>query len=215
MKNKKQFETLGEMQQREFYVALRSFCRYYEFLLLVSSFEDVELHKKYKYATYLMSYLKVRSEGQGFNLDDKIKADGFVQKNLGTKKRIIESKPEVSITANKINLTEDEEKKLSEIIADVNSKVGKNYNKDVAVKSMLQIKDIMMKSDALRASALVNEPNDFEYTYFDNIDDALVEGLSQNQDFFTLLLNNEDIKKEVLGVFANEIYRTFRSTEND
>ena len=66
-----------------------------------------------------------------------------------------------------------------------------------------------MKSDDLKASALANEEKDFEFTYFDNIDDALVEGLSQNQDFFTLLLNNEDIKKQVLGVFASEIYRTF------
>ena len=34
--------------------------------------------------------------------------------------------------------------------------------------------------------------------YSSSWDDALVEGLSQNQDFFTLLLNNDEIKKEVL-----------------
>lgn len=33
------------------------------------------------------------------------------------------------------------------------------------------------------------------------------------QDFFTLLLNNEDIKKEVLGVFAGEIYRSLRGND--
>ena len=43
-----------------------------------------------------------------------------------------------------------------------------------------------------------------------NIDDALIEGLSQNQDFFTLLLQNEEIKKEVLGIFADEIYKSLR-----
>ena len=31
--------------------------------------------------------------------------------------------------------------------------------------------------------------------YFDDVDDALIEGLSQNQDFFSLLLNNEEVKK--------------------
>ena len=40
--------------------------------------------------------------------------------------------------------------------------------------------------------------------------DALIEGLSQNQDFFTLLLQNEEIKKEVLGIFADEIYKSLR-----
>ena len=71
-----------------------------------------------------------------------------------------------------------------------------------------------MQSNELKASALANDQNNFEFTYFDNIDDALIEGLSQNQDFFTLLLNNEDIKKEVLGVFASEIYRSLRENES-
>ena len=112
-----------------------------------------------------------------------------------------------------INLNEDEEKKLSEIIEEINSRAGKQYNTDVAVKAMLQVKDLMMQSEELKASALANDENNFEFTYFDNIDEALIEGLSQNQDFFTLLLNNEDLKKEVLGVFASEIYRSLREQE--
>ena len=137
----------------------------------------------------------------------------FVQKNTGTHKQKVKAQPNVKLAMTEINLTEDEEKKLSEIIADINSRAGKNYDNDVAVKAMLQIKDILLKSDELKASALVNDQNNFEFTYFDNIDDALVEGLSQNQDFFTLLLNNDEIKKEVLGVFASEIYRSFRSDD--
>lgn len=214
-KSKKLFDKFDEKKQRECYLTLRKFIRFYEFLLLVSSFEDIEIHKKYNYINYLVSYLKIRGGGQGFDLDDKIKADNFVQKNQGTNKGNVEPNPNIKLPVSEINLTEDEEKKLSEIIAEVNSRVGKTYDKDVAVKAMLQIKDIMMKSEELKASALVNEPNDFEFTYFDNIDDALVEGLSQNQDFFTLLLNNEEIKKEVLGVFANEIYRSFRESSKE
>ena len=33
-----------------------------------------------------------------------------------------------------------------------------------------------------------NSEKAFEFSYFDNIDDALTEGLDQNQDFFSLLL---------------------------
>ena len=75
---------------------------------------------------------------------------------------------------------------------------------------MLQIKDLLMKSDDLKASARNNTEKDFEFAYFDNIDDALIEGLSQNQDFFTLLLQNEEIKREVLGIFTDEIYKSLR-----
>lgn len=39
----------------------------------------------------------------------------------------------------------------------------------------------------------------------------MLEGLNQNQDFFSLLLGNNEIKKEVLGIFAEEIYRGLRA----
>jgi len=41
----------------------------------------------------------------------------------------------------------------------------------------------------------------------------LIEGLNQNQDFFSLLLGNDEIKKEVLGIFAEEIYMGLRAGE--
>ena len=62
----------------------------------------------------------------------------------------------------------------------------------------------------MKASAKNNTEQDFEFAYFDNIDDALIEGLTQNQDFFTLLLSNKEIKKEVLGIFTSEIYKMLK-----
>lgn len=43
-----------------------------------------------------------------------------------------------------------------------------------------------------------------------DIDDALIEGLEQNQDFFSLLLSNKDIKEKVLGIFTEEIYNSLK-----
>ena len=53
----------------------------------------------------------------------------------------------------------------------------------------------------------------FEFSYFDDIDEALIEGLETNQDFFSLLLGNDEIKKEVLGIFTEEIYKSLREAE--
>ena len=71
---------------------------------------------------------------------------------------------------------------------------------------MLQIKDIMMKSEKLRTSAKNNTERDFIFTYFDIVDEALEIGLEQNYDFFSLLLNNDEMKRKVLGIFSKEIY---------
>lgn len=48
--------------------------------------------------------------------------------------------------------------------------------------------------------------------YFENIDDALIKGFEENQDFFNLLLGN-DIKKKMIGIFTDEIYQSLRVSE--
>jgi len=209
-KTKKFIEQMDDEKQREFAKTLKGFVRFYEFLLQVTCFEDAELHKKYNFITCLLSYINIKHPGGGFNLDGKIQAMNFVQKKTGEhKKTNIKSNPIVKLpTAEMIVLPEDKVQKLSEIIAQINSMTGKNYDNDVAVKAMLQIRDIMLKSDKLKTSAKNNTVKNFELAYFDNVNDALIEGLSQNQDFFTLLLNNENIKKEILGIFVDEIYKS-------
>lgn len=211
---KKRIEQYDIEKQLEIVALMRHFIRFYEFLIQVSCFEDVELHKKYLFVNYLMSYINIKHPGGGYNLDGKIKATNFVQKKGDEHQGIkIVSDPIVKLpTADTIILTEDKKERLSVIIAEINSKTGKTYDNDVAIKAMLQIKDLLMKSEKLRTSAKNNTIKDFEFSYFDDIDDALIEGLSQNQDFFSLLLNNDELKKQVLGIFTDEIYKSLRNT---
>ena len=199
-------------KQKEIILTIRRFVRLYEFLIQATCLEDIELHKKYKFLSYLQTYLKVNHPGGGFNLDGKIKADKFVQKKSGEHINPTHvADPIVKLpVAESINLTPDRIERLSQIIAEINSRTGKEYDNDVAVKAMLQIKDILMKSEELRKSAKNNTVKEFEFTYFDNIDDALVEGLEQNKDFFELLLNNDEIKHNVLGIFTEEVYNSLR-----
>ena len=212
-KTKKTIEDYRSPEEaNEIVLTIRHFIRCYEFLIQATCFEDRELHKKYNFVSYLQSYLKLNSSGGGFDLKGKIEASNFAQKKEAEyKKAKINPNPITKLpTAESIVLTTPKRERLSKIIAEINSKTGKTYDDDVAVKAMLQIRDIMMKSEELKASAKNNTAKDFEFAYFDNIDDALIEGLNQNQDFFTLLLQNDEIKKEVLGIFAEEIYKSLR-----
>lgn len=210
-KAKKNIEKLDVGEQREVVMIMRRFVRFYEFLLQVSCFEDIELHKKYRFIALLLAYVNIKHPGGGYNLDGKINAMNFVQKKKADHKSKLKSDPVTKLpTADHFVLSEDKEKKLSEIIAEINSIAGKSYDNDVAVKAMLQIKDIMMKSDKLKTSAKSNTEKDFEFAYFDNIDEALIEGLEQNQDFFSLLLSNDEMKRKVLGIFSDEIYSSLK-----
>ena len=169
---------------------------------------DVDLHKKYNFIVWLLPYLKIGSPGTGFDLKGKIQASNFYQKK-GKEQKGTEliGNPTVKLpTAETFNLTEDEEQRLSEIIKEVNSKTGKSFDSDVAFKAALQIRDLMKKNPDLIASAKSNTVNEFEYSYFTGVDEALLDGLQQNQEFFSLLLNDEALKKEVLGIFIKSIY---------
>ncbi|MCD8155971.1 MAG: DEAD/DEAH box helicase family protein [Clostridiales bacterium] len=183
---KNKIETYDVKTQMEIVSLMRSFIRFYEFMLQVSCFEDVDLHKKYNFMTYLLSYINIKYPGGGYDLDGKIRATNFVQKkeeeHMKTK---IVAQPVTKLPiAENFELIEEKEERLSQIIAEINSRTGKAYDNDVAVKAMLQIKDILMKSERLKTIARNNTVQDFELSYFNDIDDALIEGLSQNQDFF-------------------------------
>lgn len=193
-------------------VDIRHFIRFYEFLIQVSCFEDVELHKKYNFLNYLISYINIKHPGGGYNLDGKIKATGFMQKKKDEhKKADVKSDPVMKLpTAYDLVLTPAKEERLSQIIIEINNRTGKNYDNDVAIKAALQIRDIMKKSEALKTSAKNNTEADFEFAYFDHVDDALIDGLEQNQDFFTLLLQNDEIKRQVLGLFVGDTYQSLR-----
>lgn len=214
-KAKRDIERLKLEDQKEFVMTMRKFVRFYEFLIQVSCFEDIELHKKYRFVALLLAYINIKHPGGGYNLDGKIEAMNFIQKKKEEHKdERQKSNPITKLaTAENFVLSEDKEEKLSEIIAEINSIAGKSYDNNVAVKAMLQIKDIMMKSEKLKTSAKSNTEKDFEFAYFDNIDDALIEGLEQNQDFFSLLLGNDEMKKKVLGIFSEEIYNSLKDAD--
>lgn len=211
-KTKKLIERYSMEVQQELLSDMRHFVRFYEFMLQVSCFEDIELHKKYNFITGLLAYFEVKHPGGGYNLDGKIAAKNFIQKKGEEhKKSELISNPVVKLpVADRFGLTPAKEERLSKIISEINSRMGKSYDNDFAVKGILQIIDIMKRSDNLKRSAKNNSEKDFEFSYFDNIDDALIEGLDQNTDFFSLLLNNDDLKREVLGIFTEEIYRSLR-----
>ena len=214
-KSVKQLEKYDVPKQREFITNVRHFIRFYEFLIQVTCFEDVELHKKYVYLTHLEARLNIGDKGGGYNLDGKLQATNFVQKKeKETKNTKITGAPVVKLPVpGDGSITEAAKEKLSQIIEEINSKMGTKFDTDVAVKSMLQIKDLMMKSDSLKTSAKNNTEADFKDSFYSNVDDALIDGLEQNTDFYTLLLNNKEVKHSVLDIFVPEVYNMLKKEQ--
>ena len=211
-RTKKNLEKNSIEEQNEFIKKMKGFVRFYEFLLQASNFEDVELHKKYNFIVCFLSFVNIRHPGDGYNLDGKISAMNFVQKKTGeyTNEGHV-SKPIVNLPTTGVGiLNEEKEERLSEIIAEINARTGKNFDTDVTIKAILQIRDLLVKSEELKIAAKNNTESDFELKFFEVLDEALIDGINVNKDFFTLLLNDDETKKDVLGIFAKDIYKELK-----
>lgn len=204
-------KTRTEKEQREIKITLRRFLKGYCFLIQATSYENVDLHKRYNYISYLIKEIDLAGGGNNFDIADKITVSDFKQKQISQHtSEQIEAKPDVAIKKTKpVSIEDDEKKLLSEIIDEVNALYDKNYEPDSTTKNAQQIKDLMLNLPVLRnrltKSAKINTLDDFKFTYDDCVQDALVSGFDQNVDFYTLLLNDSTVRDKFAKVFMLDI----------
>ncbi len=220
----KRIYKMTENEQIKLKKDIRHFLKGYCFLIQATAYENLEFHKRYNYLSYLIKEIDVGTGGNNFDIADKITISNFRQKQTSSNKGDeIEAKPEVAIKKPKPATVEEQQKKLlSEIIDEVNALYDKNYEPDSTSKTASQIRDLLLKNtelhERLEKSAKINSFDDFKFTYDDCVQDALVIGYDQNVDFYTLLLNNDEIRGKIANVFMEEIYKILRgetATIND
>lgn len=206
----------SDVEKAEIRTIIKRFLRFYNFLIQATCFESIDLHKKYNFLSYLVKEIEVGCGGNDFDIADKITASNFRQKKIGEKTYEIESKPELCLLSpNEGYMDGSVKKKLSEIIDEINAAYNKNFDVDVASKSALQMRDILLKNGHLRDSARNNSLKDFRFAYFDAVQDALIAGYEQNKEFFSLLLENEEMRRELMQVFLDDVYKNLRTNDRD
>lgn len=209
-----------EKEQMEIKKDIKSFLKGYCFLIQATAYENIELHKRYNFLSYLVKELNPGGGGNNFDIADKITVSDFRQKKLEEhKEEEIEAKPDVKIKKPKPASVEEQQKKLlSQIIDEVNALYDKDYEPDFTTKAAMQIRDLLLKNETikerLKKSAKSNSIDEFKFTYDDCVQDALVEGFDQNTDFYTLLLNNEKVRAKFATVFMAEVYRILRGEDD-
>ena len=210
-------EKEGEDVALELKKTIRHFIRFYQFLLQATCYKDEEIHKNYNFLSYLSKMLKADDAGAGFNLKDQIVTERVRQKKGDThKKSNIHSDPGQQLPkADKAFATKENEKKLSEILEEMNARFGSQFATDAAMKWAMAVKDQLMKSESLRASAKTNSFDDFEkYAFADQIDEAILNSIDENYTFMKLLLENEQYKNEIMKIFTPEIFRQMNESED-
>jgi len=211
--SKKAFDNLDETQRKDLYSKMRKFVKWYDFMVQAAFLDDTLLYKKRTFVDLLLGHLDSGRGGEGFSLWDKVDAIGFRQeKTLETHSPKVEGNPEITMPTLDSIPEEDEEENLSKIIERLNSTYGVNLDPKVAGKGVEQIIAKAEHDEELRRIAVANDFRNFALPFDDAATKRLiVESYEQSEDFYNLLLNNDEARRTVLNAIARNVYEKLRS----
>lgn len=202
-----------EKEQLSIRRVIRSFIRMYTFLIQATAYQNEMLHERYNYLQSLVKMIDVRLVGNDFTIADKIVVDYMKHKQTGyfTSSPELENDPELKLPKpNLTSITDEQEKRLSEILEEINEQLDLNIDPEVGISGAVSIRELLKKNARLKQSAHVNSREDFKFAFEEEIDNALTEGYSQSQDLFGALLNNEAFKKRMANIFLNDVYKSLK-----
>ena len=202
-----------EKEQLSIKRVIRSFIRMYTFLIQATAYQNEMLHERYNYLQSLVKMIDVRLGGNDFAIADKIVVDYMKHKQTGyfTSSPELENDPELKLPKpNLTSITDEQEKRLSEILEEINEQLDLNIDPEVGISGAVSIRELLKKNARLKQSAHVNSREDFKFAFEEEIDNALTEGYSQSQDLFGALLNNETFKKRMANIFLNDVYKSLK-----
>lgn len=216
----KRFDEKDQLSIRR---VIRSFIRMYTFVIQATAYQNEMLHERYNYLQSLVKMIDVRLGGNDFTIADKIVVDYMKHKQTGyfTSSPELENDPELKLPKpNLSSITDEQDKRLSEILEEINEQLDLNIDPEVGISGAVSIRELLKKNARLKQSAHVNSCEDFKFAFEEEIDNALTEGYSQSQDLFGALLNNEAFKKRMANIFLNDVYKSLKeeileNTENN
>jgi len=209
----KRFDKKEQLSIRK---VIRGFLRMYTFLIQATAYQNEVLHERYNYLQSLVKMIDVRLGGNDFTIADKIVVDYMKHKQTGSFRAVseLEYHPELTLPKPSLSdVTGDQEKRLSEILDEINEQLNLNIDQQVGLSGAVSIRELMKKNPRLKQSARVNSREDFVFAFEEEIDNALIEGYSQSQDLYGALLNNDSFKKRVANIFIDDVFKSLKGSE--
>ena len=191
------FKALDDKQDKlDFKSSLTKFIRLYAFLTHIISLGDESLHKFYAFAKCLLRKLPKDGGEHVPNLDSDVSLQYYrVQKAY---EGSIKLEDEEGVLNNKTSGTglplEDEKDKLSEIIKNLNERLGTNFTEMDKVLEQL-VQDMSANQEMILRSK--NTLDLFKIIYDENIMDIVLGRMTKNQEFCEKYLEDEEFRKEV------------------
>ena len=214
-KGVERFENLVEKDQEDFKSKATRFTRIYSFILHVTYFTDIKLHKLHLYLSFLLKKLPKRMQDKDINIFDEValeyyKNEKIFEGNLSLQPEG-ETKPLTPVKYAGTGKKKEEKERLSTIIELLNERFGTDFTEADRL-SLEQIKEDFAANKELVEKAKVNTKEDFRFAFNKAFMNIVINRMEQNQTFFRKILDDEEFKNVLMGYLLPETYEKLKNT---
>ena len=207
---------MGEEDAEHARRVVRQFVRQYAFLNMTLALGDEYMHMEYRFCQYLARAIAKTGWGGGtFDITDKVEFTDFrVEKTGEHKDEALKADPAVSVSRGfGPELGQGALEALSRIIDEWNTKYGKSFDTGVAAGALVALRGTLRDDPGVKRSAKANSKSDFTNSIDDRTENALVENYDKNQEFYEFLLNQPEVRKDLVHLLVDDLYYSLRHEE--
>ncbi|QHA90169.1 DEAD/DEAH box helicase family protein [Bacillus sp. N1-1] len=210
------YKGLEEEEKRDFVSKAKKFNSIYMFVLQITPFQDVDLHKLFVYLRFLLKKISLKP-GNNVDLEDKVALEYYSIKKKGEGSISLgedgeEYSVSVAVSGGKSN-EEPPKDPLTVILEKLNSKNSTDFGQHERL-TIQQIVDIASEDVALKTQAENNTYEDFILGFRKRFMDYVVEGFEKNQGFFGKVLEDDDFQAQLEGYIGEHIYDFFKHRDS-
>ena len=196
---------------KSFRALLSKFVKLYEFLVLVIEFKE-NFNDRYVYINGFLKYSLENGDIEQTDITNMVKITQISQnKNEIHEGGEIISDPIVNISFGGLKISKKKLKNLSQIIAELNAKMGLAYEENKSIEAIMKMTQMLLEKPELKQGAKANDEQGFKNMYFDKVMEVAGDLYVEDEKFYGHLLNHTDDLKQIFSVFKSEIYNALRN----
>lgn len=207
------FKQLDDEKQEEFKAILRAYLSLYAFLTHIVNLGSKRLEMRYSYLKFLGRKLPQKGKYILPNLGDDLALEYYrLSKTFEGSINLEKGKliPQSPIDTDPVAMKDDDEKTtLSELISKINQIYGTDFTEQDALW-LKQIQESLVNDTSLQQQAAVNPFENFKEGFKLKLDDVLLENIDDNIEVVNIILNNEEIRKDIVEFFGTKMYEQLR-----
>lgn len=208
------YKSAEKVEQDQFRQAVKSYCRFYNFIIQVYPIADIELERFYWYLNWLYKKLSVkRPEDDQELTEDMIRVSkihiektqqGSATPEIGDN---VPLKPISGFGVNSIP-TEEEKIELSKIIEQFNQRHGTTFSEEDVIRFGIQAEKVADQMESI----IINNPADVSLdTFADSLLDKILEQSQVDRDFDSIISSDADAWRALAGLLLRHNKRRLES----